>query len=244
MKRLRSPRHRYEDILHKKRAPDNEYERSLFVELHGAEELNKLLPHKPWEEGTNTDPTFNYPYAVFSCEETRAVLEAFLLSNEDDRDIADAVAMEPEEVGQYRFLFFDTSVFKSDLELIVFIREIPDNNRFKELYKIAFHQGFKALRWHFCRDKGEISTEEVLRTQMLDAHFRAIEHRGKPITGKISKEAKSYARFAVSCAKTLQSLQDASDGDADKEDLRIKFETAEKNRTIDDLINHESEVLH
>jgi hypothetical protein len=242
--RLRNPRHRYEDILNKKRAPDGEYERALFVELHGVEELNKLLPHKPWRENTKQPSTFNYPYNVFRNEDTRAVLEAFLLSNTNDQDIAKAIAMEPEEVGQYRYLFFDTSVFHSDLELIVFIQDIPDDFKYKELFKIGFHQGFKALRWQFCRDKGDISIEEVLRTQMLDAHFRAIEHRGKAITGKIPKEARNYARFAISCAKTLQSIQDADHLDDDEESLRIKFKNAESNRTILDIANDPSEVLH
>lgn len=240
--RLPNPRHLYEELEGKARAPETESERSLYVLLHGEKELNKAVPRRPWDSGSKVDPSVQYPYGVFCTPEVRAVLEAFLIASDDNAQISEAIAMPAEEIDIYRTLFFDTSTFHTDLELIIFLQKIPDENDSKALYKIAFHQGLGALRWQFCRDKGQVAPEIVMRSIMTDSYYRSLEHRGQQITSKIAKEASRSARTAMDCARVL--LADQT-GNTDAEDLRIKFEQARKNRTIEQHLEvNPNEILH
>lgn len=223
----------YEGIRSQTRVPETELERSLFVQLHGPEALTKVLPLRPWGKDTLLDPSIHYPWTVFNIAEVRVVLEAFLLSTEDDYQIYDALRVPADEVGAYRALFFDTSVFRTDLELIVFLRRFSDDEVTKKLYRIAFHQGFGALRWHMCRDKGTVEPEDVIKSVMTDSFYRSLEHRGASLTSKLAKEASNYARVSLECARTL--VRDRAPGHADIEDLRIRFEEAKKIRNINDL---------
>lgn len=234
----------FEGLQDKTRVPETELERSLFVQIHGSNVLNKLLPLRPWDTKTMLDPSIEYPWLVFNMPEVRAILEAFLLATDNDYEIYSALRMPADEVTAYRKLFFDTTVFRTDLELIVFLRKFTDTEATKKLYRIAFHQGVGALRWHLCRDKGAIDPEDVVKTVMTDAFYRALEHRGTPLANTLTREASNYARLSLECARTL--LRDRSPGHADIEDLRIRFEEARKTRTVHDLKLETGgeEVLH
>jgi len=241
--RLPNPRHRYEDLARKARAPETEFERSLYVLLHGAEELNKAVPLRTWDTNQIVDPSVQYPYGIFCTPEIRSVLEAFLIASDDNAQICDALAMPAEEIDIYRTLFFDTSTFRTDLELIIFLQGISNEEDYKKLYKIAFHQGLGALRWHFCRNKGQVAPETVVRSIMTDSYYRSLEHRGQAVTSKVAKEASRLARTAMDCARVL--LTD-NGGNTDAEDLRIRFEQARKNRTIEQHqhANPDEKILH
>jgi hypothetical protein len=240
--KLRDPRYRYAGIINKRRIPESDLERSLFVLLHGAEELTALTPQRPWSANTIVDPSVAYPYDIFKVDATRIVLEAFLLATEEDNEISSALSMPADEVSAYRHLFFDTTIFKTDLDIIVYLQSIPDDSPYKGLYKIAFHQGIAALRWHFCRDKGHVEPGDVVRTLMTDTFFRSLEHRGQSITSKAAKEAAKMASTALLCAKTL--LQEATTSESDIESLRMKFEEIRSSRTIQDLAKSGIEVIH
>lgn len=226
-----NPRHRYDAIYLKERAPETELERSLFVALHGSAALDEITPHRPWNDVI--DPNMVYPMAVHQSPEIRGILEAFLLASDNESEIGNALAMPVDEVAVYRHLFFDTEVFRTDLELMSYMRTIPEKDPNKPLYKIAYHQGLGALRWHFCRNKGSVEPEEVIHTIMTDAYYRSLEHRGLPITSKVAKEALKLARVSLDCARTLTADREVSKDTS--ESLKFKFEKVRDNRSIDDF---------
>lgn len=232
MRRL-NPRHRFEAIATKRKVPETELDRSLFVALHGDAALNAVCPHRPWTAEQKIDTIINYPLLVYRTDSIRSILEAFLISSKNDFPISEALAMPPEEVSFYRYMFFDTDVFRTELELIVFMQEIPEDHPYKSYYRIAYHQGLGALRWQFCRSKGEVPAEDVVKTVMTDSYFRAMEHRGQLITGKLAKEAAKYAKISLECARAL--LCNDTFRDENAENLRIKFEEARSNRTVEDF---------
>lgn len=172
---------------------------------------------------------------VYTAQSVRVVLEAFLLASNDNFAVATALEMAHDEVDNYRTLFFDTRVFRTQLERIVFMSGIPDDHPHKKLYDIALRQGLGALQWHYCQKKGEVEAEDVLKTIMTDSYFRALEHRGLSATSKQAREAAKYAKISLECARTLFAKSEALD--ANTEQLRLKFEEVRKNRTINDLHN-------
>jgi hypothetical protein len=240
--RLRNPRHRYECVKTRVRLPTDDLERTLFVILHGADELNKISPQRPWGADQVVDPSVRYPHNVFNSETTRMILEAFLISTDSDADIGDALGMNIDEVHAYRHLFFDTDCFRTDLDLIAYMRSIPEESEYKGMFKVAFHQGFHALRWQFCRDKGRVEPEDVIRTIMTDTFFRSLEHRGMSLTSKAAKEATKLATTALQAARILTG--DEPPADSDLQGLKMKFEQVRENRTVQDLQKSGVEVIH
>lgn len=239
-----NPQHRYDDIHEKRRAPETELERSLYVLLHGEAELNAATPQRKWSQHEIIDPSIRYPVEIFTSDQIRYIMEAFLIASTDEYAIGEALGMPSDEVSVYRDLFFDTSVFKTDLELIAYLQCIPEDAEYKKLYKIAFHQGLGALRWHFCRNKGSINPEEVIQTVMTDSLYRFLEHRGTPLSAKTAKEAFRLGRVSLDCARALRSEGELESGTI--EQLRVKLEEGKQNRTIDEFqdATHGAEVLH
>ncbi len=233
MLRRPNPRHRIEGFQKKLIVPETECERSLYVILHKPEGLNEVCPLRPWSENTLLEPSVEYPWQIYNNDTVRSVLEAFLLASEQDFPVSDALGMPIDEVNIYRMLFFDTKVFRTQLERIVFMQEIPDDHPYRKLYEIAMRQGVAALRWHFCQDKGEVQPENVLKTIMTDAYFRSLEHRGQIPTTKLAREAAKYAKLSMECARAL--IQKSETVDETTESLKLKFEEVRRNRTIDDL---------
>jgi hypothetical protein len=201
--------------------------------LHGIVELNKVCPLRQWTADEKVDPLINYPILVYKTDSIRSILEAFLIASDNDFAVSEAIAMPPEEVSFYRSIFFDTTVFRTELELIVFMQEIPEDHPYKAYYRIAYHQGLGALQWQFCRKKGEVPAADVVKTLMTDSYFRSMEHRGQLITGKLAREAAKYAKISLECARAL--LGNDMFRDEDAENLRIKFEEARGNRTVEDI---------
>jgi hypothetical protein len=228
-----NPRHRYESIASRRKTPETNAERSLYVALHGSDALNKVSPLRLWNANQDHDVLLEYPMLVYKTESIRCILEAFLLSSDNNFAIHQALSMPPEEISLYRELFFDTTVFRTALELMVFMQEIPEEHPYKAYYRIAYHQGLQALQWHFCRNKGDVLAQDVVKTIMTDSYFRSMEHRGQLITGKLAKEAAKYAKISLECARALLGNNDFINEDA--ENLRIRFEEARSNRTVEDL---------
>jgi len=238
----RDPRHVFRAMHSRSRQPETDLERSLFVRVHGGKALTEETPLRPWDPTCLLDPALKYPYEIFSDPQTRGVMEAFLIASSEDSIIGAALDMPAEEVDAYRRLFFDTRTFITDLDLIVYLQQIPEDDAVKPLYKIAFHQGIGALRWHFCRDKGQVQPGDVVRTLMTDAFFRSLEHRGQSITSKAAKEAGRMANTALMAARVL--LQDSDVVENDIESLRMKFEEVRHTRTVDDFTKAGEELVH
>jgi len=227
------PRHRYAAIAAALEEPKNSLERSLYVALHGADTLNTLTPNRPWAADQVPEPDLEYPLFIFKNIRLRALLEAFLLSTDKVFEISEALAMSPNEISAYKNLFFDTSVFRTELELIVFLQSFPVDSEEVKYYKVAYHQGFGALKWHFCRDKGVVTPENVVKTIMTDAFYRSLEHRGLSITSKTAKEAAKLAKVSLDCARTL--MAEATMMDSNPDSLRILFDEVKDNRKLDDF---------
>lgn len=228
-----NPRHRYDALANQRRIPETNHERSLYVALHGKDALDKLSPLRLWNPDQEINSILDYPMLVFKTESIRSILESFMIATDNDFSISQAISMPPEEVSVYRELFFDTAVFKTELEIMVFMQEIPEEHPYKPYYRIAYHQGLGALQWHFCRNKGEVLAQDVIKTLMTDSYFRSMEHRGQAITGKLAREAAKYAKISLECARALLGNNDFINEDA--ENLRIRFEEARGNRTVEDI---------
>ena len=241
MPRLPNPRHYIDGLRSESVVPETPTERALFVLLHGAARLNELVPLKPWSDSATVDDCLREAWDLYSVHEQRVYLEACLFSTEDNAAIASSFRANEETVQYYRLCFFDTSVFTTGFSEIPYLASLPDNTLEKQLMTIAFHGGFGALRFHFSRDKGLISEEEVLRTTMTDAYYRSQAHRGRALTHKATKEALKWAHTAITCGKML--MKEESTGQSSG-DIAFKFKHEQTTTSIHQLETDGVKVIH
>jgi len=241
--RKRDPRHRYLDLKNRKVLPDTIFERAIYVLLHGKKVFDADIPHNPWDDSQELEPDAVYSWEVFNNLGLRSIFESFLFSTDNDRLVEDSLGVSATTVGIYREIFFDTTVFKNDLERIAWLQTVPDEDVAKEAYKTAFHQGFAALRWHYCRDKGRVSLEEAEYTVLTDSYVQYLSHRGKSLTGRTAREARNLSKVVLESIKTIRSKSDLGDNES-AESLRFKFKETRKTATIDELNAEGIEVMH
>ena len=237
------PRHRYNALRERKQLPESDAERTIYVLIHTEAVFNKDLPLKPWPAKQVLDPVGHYAWDIYNNLALRNLFEAFLFASEDNELVYNSLGVDYDEIGFYRTLFFDTNVFRNDLERIAWMQTIPDSDSQKELFRIAFNQGLAALRWHYCRNKGEVSPEEAEKVVLTDSFVQYLGHRGKPLTGKVAKEARGLSKVILEAVKTMRTKEDTFDG-ASSEGIRFKFTQARDNKTLEDLQAEGVEVIH
>ena len=240
----RDPRHRYNAFLTRRQFPETGSERSLYVLIHGAEIFNEDIPLSGWNTTQVLDPTSLNAWEIFKSPSLGGIFEAFLFSTPDDFQIYESLGVEIDEISFYRQMFFDADVFRNDLERIGWIQAIPEDNAYKELYRVAFNQGFAALRWHYCRSKGSVSPEDAEQIVLTDSVIQYLSHRGKPLTNKVAKEARNLSRVIIDAVRTIRSKNQSEILPTTSEGLRFKFEQIRTNRTIADLKEDGIEVMN
>lgn len=242
--RPRDPRHKYIALSTRKQLPNTGAERTIYYLIHGADTFNKDLPLKTWDPAQVYDPVALYCWEIYNNLNLKNIFEAFLFSTVDDNQVHESLGVDLDEIGFYREIFFDATVFKNDLERISWIQTIPEDSPHKELYRIAFNQGFAALRWHYCRDKGSVTPDEAEQIVLTDSLMQYLSHRGKPLTNKVAKEARNLSRIIIDTVRTMRSKNMSNEMPVTSEALRFRFEQIRTQRTITDLKNDGIEVMN
>ncbi len=240
----RDPRHKYQAFLSRKLHPTDGTERSLYVLMHGEKVFNEDVPLRPWDPKQVIDPTSYYAWDVFNNANLKYIFEAFLFATPDNELVFESLGVNPDEISFYRSVFFDTEAFRNDLERMSWIQTIPEGTTHKELFRMAFNQGFVALRWTYCRNKGEVTPEEAEQVVLTDSYVQYLSHRGKPLTNKTAKEARNLSRVILDTVKTIRSKNTLGDMPMTSEALRFKFEQMRTTRTVDDLKGEGIEVMN
>lgn len=240
----RDPRHKYNAFLNRKLIPADGTERTLYVLMHGEHVFNTDLPLKPWDSKQVVDPTSYYAWEIFTNPSLKGIFEAFLFATPDNELIYESLGVNPDEISFYRAYLFDTDAFRNDLERISWIAAIPETDAYKELFKMAFNQGFAALRWHYCRSKGDVTPEEAEQVVLMDSYVQYLSHRGKPLTSKVAKEARNLSRVIIDTVKTIRAKDTMGEMPGSSDAIRFKFEQLRTTRTVDDLKSEGIEVLN
>jgi len=240
----RDPRHRYNAFLNRKVLPADGTERTLYVLMHGEVVFNEDLPLKPWDKKQVLDPTSYYAWEIFMNPSLKGIFEAFLFSTPDNELVYESLGVNTDEISFYRTVLFDTDAFRNDLERISWVQAIPETDSSKELFKMAFNQGFAALRWHYCRSKGEVSPEEAEQVVLTDSYVQYLSHRGKSLTNKTAKEARNLSRIIIDTVKTIRAKNTMGDMPGNSEAIRFKFEQLRTTRTVEDLAREGIEVMN
>lgn len=159
---------------------------------------------------------------VWENTQHRGIVDSVLLAGATDVQVAELLEMTEEDVATYRYLFFDTAVFRNKLEKMTFAANYRDDAWASDFVRAGLAHGLNYLLWSF-GGKAELSTRNVVRTSMEDAHFKARAHKGTSLTSKTAREASRWMTLATQYAKLVEDL-DPQRAQQAHEALRIILE--------------------
>jgi len=165
--------------------------------------------------GATVDPHLRYAIEKYEDSVSRSVLGSLLLAGAPSDLIRRVTDIATEIVEAYRTYIFDTTVFRDQLEKVSYVKAIrqylPDDE--SSLFEASVSAGMEYLTW-MLGHQPEITTKEVLRAQMLSAHYRSESGKNAPITSEVSKQARVWSKQASENAIALERIDPSKSTDA------------------------------
>jgi hypothetical protein len=221
----RNPSHRYRAVRDATEPPEHPYERALWELLHdqaGDDHVARALE-------------------AYAGDTEREIMQAWLIANATDAQVKEHLRIPEEVTRAYRHLFFDTTVFRDELDVLRWVREYKPSGtaEFGEgLLKNAVMQGVDFLGWLFGRRVAALDPETVQKQIMADAYFRGRMNRFHPLT---SREAQLSHTFMATAFKASQVLSAGSPPDINQ--LVIKLRYRDLTEPVDAVVKDE-DILH
>jgi hypothetical protein len=211
-----------------------------------------------------TDPLIQEATNVYKNDFSRAVLEALLFCDFTDKEIAQLIGLSPEVCAKYREIFFDTSVFKNQLdkleyfnkvksEILNVIESVNPNNYSEDQKKLieALEKesiGFKIMSVYLKLGKkyvyhvfGGMSISDddmvdLVRMSIRDTIMAAVSNR---VLNR-DREAKDWYRTAsvlIASLKTIDKGKGSEEGKVDiLSNIKAKLESIKQVCNAGDMI--------
>lgn len=221
----RNPWHRYRAVKDAPEPPEHPSERALWELLHG-------------QAGDNYVARALEAYAG---DTEREVMQAWLIAHATDAQVKQYLRVPEEVTRAYRHLFFDTGVFRDELDVLRWVREYKPSGTAaydEGLLQNAMMFGVDYLVWIFFRGESSVDPETVKKQVMADAYFRGRMNRFHPLT---SREAQLSHTFMATAFKAAQALSER--GQPDINQLVIKLRYRDETVPVDEVVKHE-DILH
>lgn len=160
--------------------------------------------------GQSDDPVVMSAYEIFQSR-YHHVLDALCLCAAKESEVESALELKPGVYAVYQTLFFDRAVFGSVFAMRQYVENLRLSKDEREIYELALIEGAQRLLDRYrLTPKPAPDPQTVLEDMMGEAHGRAFEHRGKPITSKVAQESFKWGRAAAATAATIKSAASAN----------------------------------
>jgi hypothetical protein len=161
--------------------------------------LYRLLTGQPAE-----DVLVETAHAIFTSP-YRHVMDALALCAAKDVDVESALELRPGVYAVYRKLFFDRAVFSSVFAMRLYVQQLEVSDEEREVYSLAMQEGaLRLLDRYRVGPRPSVDPQVVLEDMLGEAHSRAFEHRGRPITSRVATESFKWGRAAASTAMAMK----------------------------------------
>lgn len=150
------------------------------------------------------DACVSAAYTIFRSP-YRHVMDALSLCAASTADVESALELKPGVYDVYRKLFFDRRVFTSVFDMRMYVQRLRLSDEERDVYNLAFQEGATRLLDRYRVTPRPAPDPQVVLEDMLgEAHSRAFEHRGRPITSKVAVESFKWGRAAASTALAMK----------------------------------------
>lgn len=154
--------------------------------------------------GQADDPVVTTAYEIFRSS-YRHVMDALSLCVAKDTEVEAALELREGVYAVYRTLFFDRAVFGSVFAMRQYVQQLRITKDEREIYELALVEGAPRLLDRYrLTPRTAPDPQVVLEDMMGEAHSRAFEHRGKPLTSKVAQESFKWGRAAAATAATIK----------------------------------------
>jgi len=160
--------------------------------------------------GQAEDVVVTTAYEIFRSS-YRHVMDALCLCVAKDTEVEAALELKAGVYAVYRTLFFDRTVFASVFAMRQYVQQLRLTKEEREIYELALVEGAPRLLDRYrLTPRTSPDPQEVLEDMMGEAHSRAFEHRGKPITSKVAQESFKWGRAAAATAAAIKTSSSAN----------------------------------
>lgn len=225
--------------------PDHRY-RAALAAIQGAATPSDPLSaelYRHLDNATGVSEKVMYAYEIYSDEEHRAVVDAFLLAQCSFKEIAETLEIGLEVIETYSALFLDVTVFRNRLERLSFAARYESSQYGKELVETAVKVGPEYLHWAYNKGSLAIDPRTIIARTMTDAYFRGMAHKGNALTTGVAKEANKWWQMAIKNAELSERLNPSTAKQAIDE-LRIALAQKDETHKPDQFDVPTSEILH
>lgn len=178
-------------------------------------------------------------YDLFDDIETQHLLDAAILGKITNEEINEALNISLTTISTYRKLFFDISVFRHNLDIIKYVKNLNCEDTYKNYYFQSIEQGGAYLLNKFrIGERKKISPVDVVKIVMNDQFDRFISHRGKNLTSEEAQIALKFGQQAVASAVSLTSIDktDTNKNAVMELHLALKTQDLTKQSALDESI--------
>lgn len=228
------PRHRYFAIDQGTRVAASAYEHALAHLLHGTDLDAAVTP-----EVLAATTAALHSYDVVN---VRRLFDAALLGGGTPEELLKYFRVPENEYTAYAHLFFDRSVFPNAFHTMAWISTVVDVPT-KELYREAYTQGFRAMRFKFAPDGTGADVDDAL-SLMMQADARAYYDARVPLGDRRGKDLRVLGKQVLSTATTLAKVAKAApDEESSSNAPEFVVQSRPANPTLQDLLDRGIVIL-
>ena len=158
----------------------------------------------------NISSSLQHAHEIYSDPYKKEVLEAFILSGATTDEISTSLRLNTEVIEIYKYLFFDTSVFRDELEIESYVHTYPDEYG-KKLKINAITIGKDYLFFRFSRGKKDLDLDLALKSMVETAFMLSKATKLNPLDSSVSKEARQWAQLAGKLIETYYKVTGGKD---------------------------------
>lgn len=173
-------------------------------------------------------------FDIYVTDEFRHIVDALILGDATDTDIAEALKMNPLVLSPYRHLFFDKVVFSHVLDMYQYVGRLICNRKQRDEYLISMQQGPSVLSERYrIGDRKPVDTREVVNTVLRDLSSRFREHRGHDITSATAQAALRLVPDVLR-ASALAAEKNGGDKDTANQAITMALNMHDETKTPDE----------
>lgn len=224
----KTPNHRYLGVKAaidaKEACPAGKLEQALYLLLQGNE----------------CDGLVERAYDVYTHEFKREVLESFLLVGTTPAEVFSIIRV-PEAVTEtYSYLFFDTSVFTDDLDVINYAYAYRASKFGRELKRFAVDLGRECLKIRISRGAYNISANVTQQGIRSTAFLMSQLVRVNQVDSGLANAALRWAQVGLRATEEGENKE----ADAVLEQLKMALETHEETTNLEQSGIPPEDILH
>lgn len=164
---------------------------------------------------------FNYAKSIYTSEQKKEILEAFLLTGASTPEIASSLDMPEHVIDTYTLAFFDPAVFKDKLDIEEYIETYPSEYG-RSLKLCAMTLGVRFLKFRYGYEETEIDIAAILKSVIESANILASAAKINPLNSNTSKEARHWMLTTIKAIETFAKIGPKLALDEDEWQLVLK----------------------